>query len=346
MTELRRLCLAVSVLLSLACFAEPGTAENGAGDVEITPPAFLERKAPVYPKAQQRLGSAGIVELSVMVNEQGEPFDIIVLRSSHPHFEKSASAALEKYVFAPAQQHGQAVTARKKVWITYEIEGQLNTLSKRVYDWIGKNGGLFAGDGLDEQRAAKALTRVKRVARTRCDHAWASLFASQYALSFKPPKQKVEALRTALMFDLDELAEDSRCYTDDHKTALADALLRELIDGQEYSQALRFHGLLQTYGLPETASKFDVELVQLKADMPSLEIVDIDDASEQPESLMLELTAQEFKLEPIEVAERAQRLGLRCDNGFKVLSSNKEHRYPVPASLQGCSLLIDFANKN
>jgi len=77
-------------------------ASSEVENIDFSPPEYIERPAPKYPKSQVRKGSAGAVEVSLMVGSDGRPFDVVVLRSSDEDFEKTSVRAVEKYVFSPA----------------------------------------------------------------------------------------------------------------------------------------------------------------------------------------------------------------------------------------------------
>jgi len=332
--------LLASVAIPRADAQQADVAVNGA---EIESPSPLKRVSPVYPASQQRKGNAGLVELSIMVDAAGKPFDIFVVRSSHKHFERSAMAAAGKYQYSPARQNGKSVAARDRLIILYEREGQLNTLSKGIYKWIGKDGGLFAGEDAQRQAALKSLKRATRLARSRCDYAWVYLFESQFALKFEATDQQIESLQRALVFDY-RVEPEMRCFEDQHKAALSDSLLRQLIDAGRVGEALRLYKTLRTAGLVSLSDKFAEEIQNLKESAPEIQLVTEDHIDIENDQIMVELFSKRFKVDVND--NQIERMSLRCDNGFEEIEITESSAYEVAGNLKACQLRIELINED
>ena len=313
---------------------------NEGGKANIVAPSFLLRKAPSYPKSQAQRGHAGVVELSLMIDDEGNPFDVVVLRSSHQDFERSAKSAVKKYRYEPATQNSLPVFARSRVSVNYEIEGQLNQYSRKFYKWISKEAGNLSGENVEREIAKKAIKNAVRKAETRCDFAWLSLFQSQYSLKFDSTKDQIESLYETLMYDYD-LEPDSRCFTDLHKSTLLDNLIRLLVLDERRGEVLFAIQFLSGQHKTALKEKFRSEIEQLLDSSPELNVIGLKQLEIKSNQAFVELFAPRFMvdLDP----NLIKRLTLRCANGFRLLEKKHNEIYEVPNGLKSCQLGIEMS---
>jgi protein TonB len=78
-------------------------------------PEFPEKER----KARQR--GKGTVVLSLVVNSDGLPSDIKVLRTLSPDFDKAAMDAVKKWRFSPGTRDGKPVAVQIKVEVTFHL---------------------------------------------------------------------------------------------------------------------------------------------------------------------------------------------------------------------------------
>ncbi len=123
--------LALGVGSSLAAAPEKAISiESFAAELEYYQPAPIKRKAPNYPRRAAGSGTTGFVEISLMVDSQGDPFEPVVERSTNPIFEHNSLAAVSKYKFSPAMLGGQPIEGRASLSVIFQMEGQYNHVSK------------------------------------------------------------------------------------------------------------------------------------------------------------------------------------------------------------------------
>lgn len=84
---------------------------------------YLVMPVLTYPRASRDLGEQGVVRLKVLVDEQGRPKDIEVVRSSgHPRLDQQATLAMKKARFQPHLEEGKP----RMVWVvaplTFNLE--------------------------------------------------------------------------------------------------------------------------------------------------------------------------------------------------------------------------------
>jgi TonB family protein len=83
--------------------------------VEVNPPQLVTRQEPIYPPRARKRGEGGVVELKVLVNEQGRVVRVVV-EQGLPGSELEARAidAALRSTYRPATEAGQPVRA----WVT------------------------------------------------------------------------------------------------------------------------------------------------------------------------------------------------------------------------------------
>ena len=94
-----------------------------------TPPAETSdmkvdrRVDPVYPPASRRAGEEGTGIFRVLVDTNGHPLDVQVLKSSgFPRLDEAAVAAIRKWMFHAAVANGQAVQTWTRVQVQFKLE--------------------------------------------------------------------------------------------------------------------------------------------------------------------------------------------------------------------------------
>jgi protein TonB len=106
-------------VLAFAAFALPATA---FADSRVEPPIPVRTVAPNFPNDLHDKGISGVVMVNVLVDQQGNPQDLKVARSSNSEFEEPAMEALRKWKFKPAERDGSAVSIRVVIPIRFSAD--------------------------------------------------------------------------------------------------------------------------------------------------------------------------------------------------------------------------------
>lgn len=103
--------------------------------VDATPAVLLEGETPAYPRQALRRKITEDVEVSFVVNTQGQVENIAFNGDAHRSFRKSITRALQNWHFAPAQQNGNAVTSQiTRIFSFIEPENNnLTTTGTRIF---------------------------------------------------------------------------------------------------------------------------------------------------------------------------------------------------------------------
>lgn len=88
----------------------------------VTPPHATYLPVPEYSNEARKKKIQGIVLLSTLVNEQGEPTDIRVVKSLGYGLDEQAESAVSRYRFEPARDRdGKAVAARVTIEVSFQL---------------------------------------------------------------------------------------------------------------------------------------------------------------------------------------------------------------------------------
>lgn len=92
------------------------TVEDG-----VKEPKVLNKVAPVYPSALKEKGVQGRVVLEVVINEEGKPWMLRVLKSDDEGFNQAALDAVKQWRWEPPMLHGKPVSLRWTLTINFKL---------------------------------------------------------------------------------------------------------------------------------------------------------------------------------------------------------------------------------
>jgi TonB family protein len=194
---------------------------------------------------QLRQGTEGWVELGFMVDPDGKPFEVTVVRSTGDRtFEKAATQAIEDSSFEPGSVDGKAVESGYEMKYVFENYQSLRAASPRfarAYEWILKE--IDAGN----QSAANAALRKLKISNLYED-AYFGVASYMYSSKWGTDEEELAGLRRAIAF------EDRAHYlpADTFRSALFTCLQLE-IKTREYAEAMTTWKSLQRSGMDPAA---------------------------------------------------------------------------------------------
>jgi serine/threonine-protein kinase len=87
----------------------------------VTPPRRIRGEPPPYPESARRLQQEGTVTVALVVNANGEPSDLRVVKSAGKILDEAVLAAVRSWKFEPARKDGIKVAVRWQVRQSFEI---------------------------------------------------------------------------------------------------------------------------------------------------------------------------------------------------------------------------------
>jgi TonB family protein len=94
---------------------------------KATMPQVVQQEAPIYPYVLRKYGLTGEVNVSFVVDTNGNVVNPVVLRTTSPEFNQAAVAAVQKWRFKPAMVDNHAVSTSMRVPIVFSFsDGERN----------------------------------------------------------------------------------------------------------------------------------------------------------------------------------------------------------------------------
>jgi TonB family protein len=88
---------------------------------DVTPPTLVAKVEPQYSEEARKACVNGTILLSVIVDNQGQPRDIHVVRPLGMGLDEKAIAAVSQWHFNPGMKNGQPVAVRAQIEVNFRI---------------------------------------------------------------------------------------------------------------------------------------------------------------------------------------------------------------------------------
>jgi len=90
---------------------------------QVTSPVVVAEKKPAYTKAAMEKKIQGSLELSTIIDKEGNPTEITIVKSLDPEYglDDNAVAALKAWKFKPAVKDGKPVSFQTTVEMTFTL---------------------------------------------------------------------------------------------------------------------------------------------------------------------------------------------------------------------------------
>ena len=111
---------ALALHVSVGSLADSGTSAHvySIGG-EVKAPKIISSVDPSFPATAAK-SPGGVCVLKVVVDAQGKPVDVRVVRSLRPDFDAEAVKAVKKYLFKPATRKGEAVAVEINIEMNFQ----------------------------------------------------------------------------------------------------------------------------------------------------------------------------------------------------------------------------------
>ena len=86
---------------------------------DVVPPRLIHQVNPQYSPGAHGIKVEGSVIVETVVNSQGAPKDVHVVKSLHKDVDGSAVDAVKQWVFAPGKKDGKPVAVRLQIEIHF-----------------------------------------------------------------------------------------------------------------------------------------------------------------------------------------------------------------------------------
>lgn len=296
----------------------------------FSPPKRIKVAPPTYPRNYRSSGREGWVTVSMMVDTQGEPYDLRVIGSSGDAlFEKAALRTMPKWRFHPAVLDSNNVDAAVCHSITFALTGEVGASRSYVKRYKKLSKAIQSGD---RARSKELLKVLESYARSLYEQAYFHLGSYLYESKWGTDGRAYRALHRATFLDnsqgflpeetlLSLLVSRLNHELNSSRFALAKVTAKDLLD-RELDEDLRKQ---------ITATLFEIEqLVSAKGVI--VHAGRIDDGNNSTHRLL----RPQFKFR--NVAGDIAELRLHCDKGYVGFTYDETLSYSVNPSYRECIL--------
>ncbi|MGO9095127.1 MAG: energy transducer TonB [Bryobacteraceae bacterium] len=88
---------------------------------DVSAPQAIKHVEPKYTAETRAAGVEGTVRLKVVINREGRPEDIVVVKSLHPDLDANAIAAVQQWEFDPGRKGGTPVRVPATIEINFRL---------------------------------------------------------------------------------------------------------------------------------------------------------------------------------------------------------------------------------
>jgi protein TonB len=327
------LCSAILLLLSLSARAAEN--ETQASAQESVPlevfigPKIKRGLPPKYPGDQRRLGNEGWVQLSMMIDSSGKPYEISVSDSTgNPVLNALAVKAAAHWTFEPARLNGVPVDSSYTGKVTFTITEGDRGATNAFIEAYGRS--MDAIEAADRAAADAAMTRMK--ATNLYEDAYLNLTRFRYFVLWGTKAEQIEALKRAIAHE--------GTWTYLPKKTFVDALVALMalnLEVNDFAEVLDAWGKLQNAQLDEHTA------AQWRPIIADLEAMKTDGRTYRVAGALRNATSWHFKLHKnkfsIDVASgRVSEVRLRCKMKYVFFRFDPALQYTIDDRFGPCEM--------
>ena len=329
---------ALAIVLSCAALGQTAASapDASAPDAkiqieELRPPLLLKRPVPNYPMQEVLQFGEGWVQVGMMVDPNGKPFEVTVEASSGDKvFEKEAVRAVEQATYQPGMLNGQAIDSASKIKIVFSFtEPSTGARADFVHQYAKLEKAVAAKDKTAADAALKGLE-----VRNLYEDAYFGLANYLYARQWGDEPQQLAGLRRAIAY------EKSAHYLKDlqFQSALVQCLALE-VKLNHFAEAQKLWTSLLLTGVDAGT------IAKIRPMMQQLDHIRVSDdaygvAGSMPDGTWgLELYKRNFRFKVSE--GHISYVKLRCSKGFVRFAFDPDIDYKVNSKYGDCRLELD-----
>jgi TonB family protein len=278
-------------------------------------------------------GIEGWVTLGLMVDANGKPFEVTIIRSTGDKiFERTAKRAVEHSIFEPGSLNGKPIESGTEVKYKFETVPPSTGATRAFIDAYKSL--MAAVDAGDRPAADTAMNKLK--VTNLYEDAYAGIATYTYATKWGDASQQLAGLRRAIAEE-----KDARYLPKDvFRSALLGCIKLELT-AREYAEAMITWHHLEKMGIDTDTTAvlkpIIAKLEKIRSDATRYEV-----PGQMPEGTWhLHLFKQHFQAAVSE--GYISQVKLRCDKRYVFFAFDPTLQYQVADGAGKCAIELDGA---
>ena len=296
----------------------------------------IKKSNPKYPSVELNNANAGMVDITMMIDKNGKPFEPVVDASSRPSFEFNALRSIQNYLYEPATFNGTPIETVTKVRVIFLVARQDDKVDKkfhRNYKSALKELNKKSPDKLKIEKKIQSMENSAYLSPYSYRHL--NTLKHSYAEKFSSKQAQIDALYQLLLFE-NKVRKDKNGLSDEQRINARRRLVLLLIQTSQYGAAISEY---------LTLKKIDPKADEIFKDS----IKQINDIKNNNQTVVtkLQLNAQGYHSTALfkrsfgfDQGSDVKQLKLRCTKKFAALEYQLDSLYELPESWGECLLQI------
>ncbi|MCU7554740.1 energy transducer TonB [Alteromonas sp. ASW11-19] len=330
--------------LDLPCDDKKDQALQTASEEEVaritsfTPAEAVDRENPRYPRQAAQHGQEGWVQMSYVIDEEGNVLDAVVEDYvGNTLFKRSALRALKQWKFTPAMQDGKPTQqCHQKVQFDFYIDGARGASRQFVAAYKDIEA-LIRTDNLAE--AEKGLqTLHERTDSNRYENAWLYSLDAMLAKKLNDGRRELKSLRRAV----------ASARSHDEKHATFDSNYTAFMYQRQFVLHTRFLQLADALAAAEKLAAMEGQADHLAAIQPAIDKIHAYIASADNIFVPLALDESGVEFHALsrnqfafaDILGQLDTVEVRCETQREIFTVAEAHIWTIPESWGACRVLV------
>lgn len=295
----------------------------------------IERAMPKFPERAVRNRSDGWVQLSYVIDKEGNVKDIVpVNHVGDKRFITEAKKAVKKWKFEPATANGEPIEqCDNAVQLDFLLSGGAG-VSRRF------NSAMFSGrNALEEGDLESVKASIEKMDTSKSTNITEVFWRNHLAISLYNRTGEEDKKHQAVVKALDSMAAVN--LEDDQKVSLESYLLQEkfvyLANHRRYSSALSSFERLKQLD-PESASNYDNTAKKIETLVASDKPIVVSAEMDNGDRWHHNLARRTFALKNIE--GRLDKLEIRCSRKYRSFTISDDAQWQIPEDWGQCNIHV------
>lgn len=306
---------------------------------EIITAKTIKRVEPKFPIVAARNGHEGWVEISYVVDKDGNVVEPFVTDSlGHNSFKSVALTAVKQWQFEPAMRNGEAIeSCQNQVRMEFSLTNQ--KLSRSFYSFYKSTNALLQENKLEQAKQELSDTRFKNDSNL-LEQSYLSMLWADYFQKTNQPRKQLKQLYNVTN-NVKHLYKSDRFGPEVHLYNLQQRFIAEL-NTQQFANALdTFEGITKfdTPTAKTIITNFQPYVDQILALKETSKAIIHDGTISENGRWHHRLYKHGFSLS--DVSGNLSRLDIRCNGHRVTYVPNPNNYWDIPASWGSCHLYIE-----
>ncbi len=331
--------------LDLPCDDKKHQALQAAGTNEVarisafTPAEPLKRESPRYPRQAAQRSQEGWVQMSYVIDEQGNVLDAVVEDyAGNPLFKRSALRALEQWKFTPAMQDGAPTQqCHQKVQFDFALAGASGASRKFVAAYADIEELIQAGDLDKAERELQELHA--RTDSNRYENAWLYSLDARLAGLLNDGQRELQSLQRATA--------STRSHDDEHATFDRDYIA--FMYQRQFLLQAQFLQLADALTTADKLAAMDGQAERLAALQPAIDKVHAYIASADNIFVPVALDESGVEFHTLsrnqfafaDIQGQLDTVEVRCETHREMFTVAEAHIWTIPAGWGACRVMVE-----